>query len=155
MTHQFAIESKAVERYFLREMECPERGEFEEHYFACSECAEDVRAASLLIETAKTKTTFSSSPPSFLFKPRIPIIATLAFCFAAWGSGFNVGSSGWRVLAERALSVALRCEKATLSALESTKRFCEAYNGAAAQAHLTPADCNFERKGDAVARRER
>jgi hypothetical protein len=45
MEHDRAVETQAVERYLLGEMTPDEREEFEEHYFACAECARDVRAA--------------------------------------------------------------------------------------------------------------
>jgi hypothetical protein len=43
----------ASERYLLGEMSEIERYAFEEHFFSCSECAEDVRAGSLLREGTK------------------------------------------------------------------------------------------------------
>ncbi len=43
MDHKSAIQNNAVERYLLGEMPLEERDSFEEHYFACSECAEDIR----------------------------------------------------------------------------------------------------------------
>ncbi len=43
MEHEIAIKSLAAERYLLDEMTRPERDEFEEHYFVCSECADAVR----------------------------------------------------------------------------------------------------------------
>jgi len=45
MDHRLATESRAVERYFLGEMSLQEREAFEEHYFDCADCAEDVRSA--------------------------------------------------------------------------------------------------------------
>ena len=42
MTHQDALNSKAVERYHLKEMDVLERDEFEEHWFdgGCSICSD-------------------------------------------------------------------------------------------------------------------
>jgi len=45
MDHRHAIETLALERYLLGEMAEQERDAFEEHFFSCIECAEDVRAA--------------------------------------------------------------------------------------------------------------
>lgn len=45
MDHRQAIETLALERYLLGEMADQERDAFEEHFFSCMECAEDVRAA--------------------------------------------------------------------------------------------------------------
>jgi hypothetical protein len=53
MEHEKAIQNLAVESYFLGEMAPAEREAFEEHYFECSVCADDVRAASQFVEDAK------------------------------------------------------------------------------------------------------
>lgn len=54
MNHQEATTTGAAERYLLDEMSAEEREEFEEHYFSCAECAEDMRAASQLIEGVRS-----------------------------------------------------------------------------------------------------
>jgi hypothetical protein len=43
MNHDDAMEMMAAERYILGELEPAERDAFEEHYFECSVCADDVR----------------------------------------------------------------------------------------------------------------
>src|SRR5262249_40478241 len=48
MTHDEAIKNGATERYVLDEMTDEEREAFEEHYFDCAVCAEDVRAATAI-----------------------------------------------------------------------------------------------------------
>lgn len=53
MNHETAIKIQAAERYVLDEFLPEERTDFEEHYFACAECADDVRAASILAANAK------------------------------------------------------------------------------------------------------
>ncbi|MBN9662935.1 MAG: zf-HC2 domain-containing protein [Acidobacteria bacterium] len=53
MDHRSAIETTAVERYFLDEMPAAERSEFEEHFFECEHCAEDVRVMSCLEANAR------------------------------------------------------------------------------------------------------
>jgi len=53
MEHERAIRNLAVESYLLGEMSPAERESFEEHYFECAICAEDVRAAAQFIEDAK------------------------------------------------------------------------------------------------------
>ncbi len=45
MTHDEAIHDGATERYVLDDMTNEERDAFEEHYFDCAVCAEDVKAA--------------------------------------------------------------------------------------------------------------
>jgi hypothetical protein len=53
MNHETAIKIQAAERYVLDEFSPEERTDFEEHYFECPECADDVRAASILAANAK------------------------------------------------------------------------------------------------------
>jgi hypothetical protein len=50
MEHERAVQSLAVESYLLGEMTPGEREAFEEHYFECGICAEDVRSASQFLE---------------------------------------------------------------------------------------------------------
>ncbi len=52
MDHQTAIRIQAAERYVLDEFSPEERIEFEEHYFDCPECAEEVRSASVFAANA-------------------------------------------------------------------------------------------------------
>jgi len=44
MDHQEAVKTLASERYLLNEMTDAERDVFEDHFFSCAECADDVRA---------------------------------------------------------------------------------------------------------------
>lgn len=53
MTHQQALDGQASERYLLDEMTEVERFEFEEHYFDCAECAEDVRLGDMIRQEAR------------------------------------------------------------------------------------------------------
>jgi hypothetical protein len=53
MDHGTALKTKASERYLLSEMSESERFEFEAHYFACEECADDVSAGLALERGAK------------------------------------------------------------------------------------------------------
>jgi hypothetical protein len=46
MDHNTAIENQTVERYLLGELTDAERDDYEEHYFECPVCAEDVRYGS-------------------------------------------------------------------------------------------------------------
>jgi hypothetical protein len=48
MDHQEAAKTRAVERYLLGEMPPPEREAFEDHYFSCGACAEEVRIGAVL-----------------------------------------------------------------------------------------------------------
>lgn len=53
MTHEQALSTFASERYLLDEMTEPERETFEEHYFSCPDCADDVRAGAVMQEGAR------------------------------------------------------------------------------------------------------
>jgi hypothetical protein len=50
MTHEEAVEKRTAERYILGELAEPERDQFEEHFFECIDCADDIRTLSLLKE---------------------------------------------------------------------------------------------------------
>jgi hypothetical protein len=45
VTHQEAVDTLATERYLLNEMSETDRAAFEEHYFSCEDCAQDIKAA--------------------------------------------------------------------------------------------------------------
>jgi len=53
MNHQEVMNAQLVERYLLGEMAENERGVFEEHYFSCAVCAEDVVTAVKFVENAR------------------------------------------------------------------------------------------------------
>lgn len=48
MDHQTAIDTLAPERYLLGEMNGAERDAFEAHFFACPECADEVRTGGVM-----------------------------------------------------------------------------------------------------------
>jgi len=53
MDHQIAVRQKAVERYLLNELSDKDREDFEEHYFTCHVCAEDVRLGAAFVANAR------------------------------------------------------------------------------------------------------
>lgn len=53
MDHDVAHKTHAVDRYLLGEMPLEERDAFEDHYFSCTACAEEVRSGSLLTRDLK------------------------------------------------------------------------------------------------------
>jgi len=53
MDHKVVTDQNMTERYLLNELDPAARDDFEEHYFNCTECATDVQAAALLVETIK------------------------------------------------------------------------------------------------------
>jgi hypothetical protein len=48
MTHQHAVDTMAAERYLLDEMTEVEKHDFEDHFFDCDACADDVRVGELM-----------------------------------------------------------------------------------------------------------
>jgi hypothetical protein len=53
MDHEEAIRQNATERYMLDELDSDQREQFEEHFFDCPDCADDVRAAAIFVEHSK------------------------------------------------------------------------------------------------------
>lgn len=53
MKHEEAVETLAAERYALGELQATELEQFEEHFFSCPECAQDVRDLATLTAGAK------------------------------------------------------------------------------------------------------
>jgi hypothetical protein len=54
MDHFQAVQSNANERYLLGEMTVEEIESYEEHFFDCAECAEQVKAGAMFIENARS-----------------------------------------------------------------------------------------------------
>lgn len=54
MTHQEAVDTLATERYLLDDMPDADRPAFEEHFFTCEVCADDLRAAAAMLQGAKS-----------------------------------------------------------------------------------------------------
>jgi hypothetical protein len=92
MNHALSIESKAAERYLLGELLPLEREDFEQHFFECPQCANDVCAGSALahgaykffsevpVETVAPirQTTARPRRPWFAFPVGIPAAAAVA-----------------------------------------------------------------------------
>lgn len=55
MDHQDVVRRGAIEKYLLGEIPQPERDEFEQHFFDCRECAEEVRTTAAFLAGAKTE----------------------------------------------------------------------------------------------------
>src|SRR6185503_8238808 len=53
MNHEEAIRIKGTEQYLLNELSPELREQFEEHFFGCGICAQDVRAGALFVEQSK------------------------------------------------------------------------------------------------------
>ncbi|HVN04958.1 MAG TPA: zf-HC2 domain-containing protein [Bryobacteraceae bacterium] len=53
MDHSEAVSGHAVERYLLGEMSEPEAEAFEQHFFECTACSEDLSSGALLVENLR------------------------------------------------------------------------------------------------------
>jgi len=62
MDHTAVVRDKTTERYLLNELNPNIREEFEEHYFDCTMCAQDVSAGSLFVEHSKVLLAESAKP---------------------------------------------------------------------------------------------
>jgi hypothetical protein len=70
MDHRQSLATKAAERYLLGEMSEPERFDFEGHYFACEECAEDVCAGAAMVRGIKVVCAEDAA-----FQPQTKVVA--------------------------------------------------------------------------------
>src|SRR5579872_4547415 len=66
MDHETAVQLRATERYFLGELTGADRDGFEEHFFICPDCAEDVRAMTVFAANVKASFRAESAPPVLL-----------------------------------------------------------------------------------------
>jgi hypothetical protein len=53
MNHDEAIRLKAAEKYLLGELSAGLRDQYEDHYFGCAECAQDIRTGAVFIDNAR------------------------------------------------------------------------------------------------------
>ncbi len=53
MTHFEAIEGRLAEGYLLGELTAEQREQYEEHYFSCSECTEEVRWGAMFLANVR------------------------------------------------------------------------------------------------------
>lgn len=53
MDHSEAIRLGAPEKYLLGELSAQEREQFEEHFFTCLECADDVKSGAVFVDNAR------------------------------------------------------------------------------------------------------
>ena len=74
MEHTEAIETNASDRYVLRQLSAAETDAFEEHYFDCAECAEDVRLGMTIMEGGRRLVREGGAPVEApMAAPGVPI----------------------------------------------------------------------------------
>jgi hypothetical protein len=122
MTHTEAVRTLAVERYLLNEMPEIERFAFEEHYFDCADCAEDVRAAAAMrdgikagpladaIPAAGPVVPFLPARPANRWRPAIalPWAAAATLAVALGYQSLGPGGEGARLQVQALTPVTLR-----------------------------------------------
>jgi len=62
MDHNEAIQSKAAERYLLGELTAEEREQYEEHFFVCPVCAQEVTAGAVFMDNARDVLSSEKAP---------------------------------------------------------------------------------------------
>jgi hypothetical protein len=71
MNHTEAVESQASEKYLLGELSAELREEYEEHYFSCAECSDELRAAAeLLAAGRRISSAAPAREPDYVRPPR-------------------------------------------------------------------------------------
>jgi hypothetical protein len=53
MNHSEAVRLKAAEKYLLGELSAELRDQYEDHYFGCAECAQDISAGAVFVANAR------------------------------------------------------------------------------------------------------
>jgi hypothetical protein len=79
VTHQEAVETLATERYLLDEMSAADRQAFEDHFFSCDICADDVRVAAAMVHGAEAGFA-GTAPPGRV----VPMAAKPSVNRSAW-----------------------------------------------------------------------
>jgi hypothetical protein len=73
MEHTEAIETNASDRYALGQLSAAEADAFEEHYFDCADCAEDVRLGMTIMEGGRRLVREAEEPVEAPLAPVVPI----------------------------------------------------------------------------------
>lgn len=85
MNHDEALRLQAAEKYLLNEFTPQQRDEYEEHYFDCNECAEDVKATAVFLESARQLIREGILEPQMARQhAAVPAVAAASRGFFAW-----------------------------------------------------------------------
>ncbi|HYM61983.1 MAG TPA: hypothetical protein VEZ11_13955 [Thermoanaerobaculia bacterium] len=79
MEHSEALDMMATEKYLLDEMIPSEREAFEEHFFVCAECADDVRDGRVLLDSGRAVARENARPARSAPQVWWAMAASLAF----------------------------------------------------------------------------
>ncbi len=80
MDHAQAIQLKAAERYVLGELPSDLREQYEEHFFSCVECAEEVNLAAAFVENSRAAMGSEPAMPPV----RLPVAAAQRPASSGW-----------------------------------------------------------------------
>jgi len=86
MEHTEAVNANAAERYLLRELTETEADSFEDHFFECRACGEEVREGTRMLEALRevVREDRKTAPPVVVsFEPRPPLRTWLPAAVAA------------------------------------------------------------------------
>jgi len=100
MDHRGAVTTLASERYILGEMTERERHLFEEHFFDCPDCAEDVRAAAVLRDGVRAG--LIGDVPAMVATPKGKVLQLER---AASGKWWQTAALPWAAAAALAVAV--------------------------------------------------
>jgi len=100
VTHQEAVEMLAASRYLLDDMKDADRQQFEDHFFSCDQCADDLRITAAMLQGAREG--FAAPVPSAHVLPmavnvKAPVVKS------AW---YRSPAVPWAVAATFALATA-------------------------------------------------
>jgi hypothetical protein len=94
MTHVDATATQAVERYLLGELSSEERDQFEAHAFDCLECAEDLKAAAIFLDTSRA--VLRDEPPGLVMAGQADAATRQAGPQAGPQAAPQARPGGWR-----------------------------------------------------------
>jgi hypothetical protein len=84
MEHTQAIQLKAAERYVLGELPSDLREQYEEHFFSCMECAEEVNLAAAFVENSRAAMGSEPTMPPV----RLPVVVAQRPATGGWFGAF-------------------------------------------------------------------
>src|SRR6266404_5500303 len=86
VNHQTAVDRNLAERYLLGELDAVQAAEFEEHFFDCAACSEDIRQANRMVANLKAvlreNTLIEIGPHDRLVDLKIEVNAVTTQCVA-------------------------------------------------------------------------
>lgn len=90
MDHETAVQQKTAERYLLGELTGEDREAFEEHFFMCPECAEDVEALTVFAANARAVFREESTPAGLLMSKQVFWISAALNLVLVLGLGYTL-----------------------------------------------------------------